>query len=77
MKTTQVIAKNMNHWLLIIHGDVEPELKGPYFMADEIIRQAKNHRASDPGMKDGLYSVSLNPTTLALSVEAFAGSDLN
>lgn len=50
----------MKHYLLIVWGDVDPELKGPYKNASERDQAAKDHRASDDDTEDGLYRVDVN-----------------
>jgi len=44
------------HYLLIIFGDVEPELRGPFASTEAVEAAAQQHR-SDHGDTDGLYHV--------------------
>ena len=64
----------MKHFLLIIHGDVEPELLGPMSQTQRD-SAARRQRCSDADLSDGLYPLDIdeqgNPT-----VGAFANADL-
>ncbi|WP_295452126.1 hypothetical protein [uncultured Thiodictyon sp.] len=62
------------HWLLIIEGDCEPFLVGP-LDESEVLARAREHRANDPSMDDGLYALSLDVEG-NLSVGAFAHEEL-
>jgi hypothetical protein len=60
----------MNHYVLVIHGDVEPELVGPYPNAGQRDRGAKEMRLHDPESKNGLYAVDAAGT---VEVNAYSG----
>lgn len=62
------------HWLLIVEGDLEPCVIGPLEQST-VLARAREHRANDPAMDDGLYAVSLDAEG-NLSVEAFAQDEL-
>lgn len=49
----------MKYYLLIIYGDVEPALRGPYKFAEGRDRAAKRHRAIN-GEEDGLYKMNVH-----------------
>lgn len=68
------LADSMNYYLLVIHGDVEPELMGPFDSSEERDQAARNHRKEDPNMNDGLFRIcSESP----VEVDAFAGLELD
>ncbi len=62
------------HWLLIMEGDLEPFLIG---LLDEsaVLARAKEHRANDRSLDDGLYALSLDAEG-NLSIAAFAHDEL-
>jgi hypothetical protein len=60
------------YWLLIVEGDVEPGVIGPLDEPD-LFSRAREHRASDPSMQDGLYALSLDAQG-HLSIEPFASA---
>lgn len=62
------------HWLLIIECDCEPSVIGP-LDESEVLTRAREHRANDPSMEDGLYALSLDAEG-NLSVDAFAYAEL-
>lgn len=43
------------HYLIVVEGDVSPSLEGPFTSYGEVLQAARNHRADDPEMQDGLY----------------------
>ncbi len=47
----------MSLYLLIVHGDVEPQIVGPFPREAERDAYAKNHRAGDPDMRDGIFTL--------------------
>ena len=47
----------MRKYLLIVHGDVEPEVRGPFKGNRTRYGAAQRHRDADPSMEDGLYAV--------------------
>lgn len=63
-----------HHWLLVIEGDCEPFLVGP-LDESEVLATAREHRAKDSSMDDGLYALSLDVEG-NLSVGAFAYDEL-
>jgi len=54
------------YYLLKIIGDVEPELPGPFPNEAERDKKALKHRKNDPEMKDGLFSLDLEPAFLPI-----------
>lgn len=46
------------HYLLVVVGDVEPELQGPFPTTDDRDHAAGEHRSANPE-DDGLYMVDL------------------
>jgi len=63
------------HYLLIMVGDVEPELSGPYEDPDAVLQAARNHRLDDGEMEDGLFRVTVRSNGVP-EIDAFAGMDL-
>ena len=55
--------------LLVLHGDVEPRVLGPYRDDDERLEAARCHRAEN-GDQDGLYRLD------GIDVSAFTGAEL-
>ncbi|WP_295457898.1 hypothetical protein [uncultured Thiodictyon sp.] len=62
------------HWLLIVEGDCEPFVVGP-LKESAVLARAREHRAKDPSMDDGLYALSLDAEG-NLSAGAFAHDEL-
>lgn len=62
------------HWLLIVEGDLEPRVIGPLDQST-VLAKAREHRANDLSMDDGLYALCLDAEG-NLSVEAFAEDEL-
>lgn len=62
------------HYLLVMEGDVEPTLHGPFADETEVLAEARKQRKEDPAMENGLFRLSVlhNVPT----IEAFAGIDL-
>ena len=65
----------MNHYLLILHGDVEPALDGPFSVADRD-RAARQHRRSDPEMSDGIFMLDIDPSGKP-TIDAYASAELD
>jgi hypothetical protein len=63
------------HYLLVIEGDVEPYLIGPYDDTNPRDRVAQAHREKDPEMRDGLFmlDVDLLDTDKPIEVAAYSG----
>lgn len=66
---------NEKHYLLTIYGDVEPALTGPLETHEEVLARAKEHRAEDPEMEDGLFILGMDADGV-LHVDAFGGDEL-
>lgn len=64
-----------DHYLLIMVGDVEPELSGPYIDPDAVLQAARRQRMDDVEMENGLYRLTVRDRTP--EVDAFAGVDLD
>jgi len=62
------------HWLLIMEGDLEPCVIGPLDEPEVLVR-ARQHRASDASLEDGLYAICLDAAG-NLYVEAFMSAEL-
>lgn len=59
-------------WLVIVEGDVEPSMRGPF--ADEAARDeaAKQHRLTDPQMEDGIFPLDIDANGLP-DIGAYSG----
>ena len=57
---------------LIVHGDVEPELSGPFEDWDAMVSAAEQHRESDPEQKDGIYHLTI-PKGVHVEINTFCG----
>ena len=65
-------------FLLVIWGDVSPEIKGPYQSDIERVALARKHRARS-GERDGLFRLDVAPLAKPgrrIHVSAFAGAEL-
>ena len=63
----------MSFYLLIIRGDVEPQLKGPFPTSDARDRYALTYRHTrDKSAEDGLYPLD-QAKDGKLSVDAYSG----
>lgn len=63
----------MRYYLLIIHGDVEPEVRGPFKSDAGAVRAARKHRRKY-GDEDGLYAVQARNKP---RIEAYCSSDFD
>lgn len=63
------------HYLLIIEGDVEPNLEGPFTHEEDVLTLARSHRENDEDLDDGLYKLSVNENGIPF-VESFGGGEL-
>jgi hypothetical protein len=63
VKVAQAILKAAGltaHHLLVVCGDIEPGLRGPFESEDARDGEAKRYRKEDdPGAKDGLYALDI------------------
>jgi hypothetical protein len=72
----------MTRWLVVVEGDVEPRLEGP-FKSDQVrVGAAQEHRRKDCQERDGLYrldiSASASPRIYSfVSREVSPESDVN
>lgn len=60
----------MTYYLLVVQGDVEPVLRGPYKSEAARDRAAKRHRMTDPEMEDGLFPLDVPNTFLEMTARA-------
>ena len=50
----------LEHYLVIVWGDVDPEVIGPLKSYDDALEAARQHREEDdPDMTDGLFYLSV------------------
>ena len=57
-------------YALIIEGDVEPELIGPFETEEERDSAAQRHRDNDPEKRDGIYPIQV-PKGTPISIDTF------
>ena len=46
-------------YLVIVEGDVDPSLRGPYSTEERRDRAALRHRRQDPEMRDGIFKLNI------------------
>jgi len=68
-------------WLLIVEGDVEPRLEGPFL--NDGLRLDRARELRDKSEDDGLYRLDINypsprtvPDVIKPCVESFSGAEL-
>ena len=67
------MADSKDYYLLIIFGDIESGLYGPFATAEERDQKAKDHRKSDECIKDGMFRIETTKGT-TIEVEDFCGA---
>jgi hypothetical protein len=63
LQRRRVLANSVRppqHYLLVVAGDVKPDLRGPYNVPETRDEAAKAHRRDDPEMDDGLYPLDID-----------------
>lgn len=60
----------MHYYLVKIHGDIEPELIGPFATEDQLEQRARTERADDPALNNGLYGLTVSSKGLFEQTEA-------
>lgn len=63
-----------NHYLLVMVGDISPELQGPFESDAQRVIAAQTYRV-DRGDEDGLYRLNV-PKGAPVSIGAFAGAEV-
>jgi hypothetical protein len=67
---------NQSDWLLVVYGDVDPSLQGPYTDRDEVLRMARAHRIEeDTDKENGLYHIHVDDNGLP-HVGSFGGGEM-
>ncbi|MGB7537764.1 MAG: hypothetical protein WBM17_04425 [Anaerolineales bacterium] len=64
------------HYLVVVAGDVEPSLWGPYPSPEARDQAAKDHRRDDPDKEDGLYTLEINAKGKP-EIGSYSGGDLD
>jgi hypothetical protein len=62
----------MNRFLLIVHGDVEPEVVGPFRSMKARDKAAVEHKCQF-GDEDGIYMLDTDPPRVKPTVTAYSG----
>ena len=65
---------NTKHYLLIVCGQVEPNLTGPMDTEEKVLNMAREHWAVDKGHEDGMFSLYIDEDG-KLHAEAFLNTD--
>lgn len=65
----------IQHYLIVVEGDVEPFIKGPFESFDLVQMKAQEHRDGDPDLEDGLYPLAVYPKGRP-TISSFSGGDL-
>lgn len=68
--------KATTHYLVVVSGDVEPNLWGPYATEEARDQAAKDHRKEDSDMNDGLYPLDVDKKGRP-EIGSYCGSDLD
>lgn len=63
-----------SYYLVIVEGDVEPGLYGPFTTEKEMDKFALRHRKGDPEMKDGIYPLIIEWSgTYSMNIDSYSG----
>ena len=62
-------------YLLIVHGDVDPQVRGPYPNDRARLEAARKHREQDGDLHDGTFRLDVAATGKP-SVSVFTGAEL-
>lgn len=68
--------RSETYYLLTVIDDIEPMLSEAFRDEDDVLNAAKEHRATDPSLNDGLYMVTVNWASGAVSASSFSGYEL-
>jgi len=70
----------MKHYLIIVWGDVEPQLCGPFPTQEARDQEAYNHRSEDTEMKDGMYMLDIDDIDpdwdSRVSIDSYSGGSI-
>ena len=69
------LKQTEDYYLLVVYGDVEPELSNKLKSYDSVLRKARKHRREN-GTDDGLYIIAATAGA-NVSIDAFCGGDFN
>jgi hypothetical protein len=50
----------MTRWLIVVEGDVDPRLEGPFISEQARLAAAQSYRKSDAERQDGLYRLDVS-----------------
>jgi len=50
----------MTRWLIVVEGDIEPHLDGPYKNDQRRTAAARRHRGKDLEKRDGLFRLDIS-----------------
>jgi hypothetical protein len=65
------------HWLIVVEGDVEPELRGPYKDDDARLQAARKiHADSSEDDWPGLFRLDVRGVIHSVEVDSFAGYEM-
>lgn len=67
----------VNHYLVIVFGDVDPYLRGPYKTDATRLAAARRHRKEEDGdLNDGMYRLDIDAQGRP-TIGAFSGGELD
>jgi hypothetical protein len=79
-RTKQLLAEAepVQHWLIVVEGDVEPELRGPYRNDEARLRAARKiHADCSEDDWPGLFRLDVRGVIHSLEVDSFAGYEMD
>jgi hypothetical protein len=69
--------KQTQHWLIVVEGDVEPELRGPYPNDDARLQAARKiHDDCSEDDWPGLFRLDIQGVIHSVEVDSFAGGEM-
>ena len=66
----------MTRWLVVVEGDVEPRLEGPFKSERTRVAAARRHRRNDLEKQDGLFELDISGSG-SPEICAFASIEVN
>lgn len=66
----------MTRWLLVMFGDIEPCLRGPFKSDRTRNAAARSHRRGDPEKRDGLFGLDISGSG-SPEIFAFTGGEVS
>jgi hypothetical protein len=54
----------MTRWLVVVEGDIEPHIEGPFKSDRMRLIAAREHRRNDPDKRDGIFELDIGASGL-------------